>query len=157
MADERILRFNAPPGWPVPNLTWQEAYAGWRPPHGWRPDASAPHAPKRWKFWLPIEPWFSATLGAQHRQRRVLRNLALVGVALAAAGTVAELLTAAPAGAILLIVTVLVAMLTALLTLHGQVLQTRRKALLGIERDAPRRIEAHKRALYDDFLRKAFS
>lgn len=38
------LRFNAPPGWAVPD-------ADWRPPDGWVPDPSWPPAPDGWQFW----------------------------------------------------------------------------------------------------------
>lgn len=38
------LRFNAPPGWVVPD-------GDWRPPDGWAPDPSWPPAPDGWQFW----------------------------------------------------------------------------------------------------------
>ena len=40
------LRFNPPPGWPVPRL-------GWAPPPGWQPDPSWPKPPPGWRFWVP--------------------------------------------------------------------------------------------------------
>jgi hypothetical protein len=57
-ADRRVLqpaaqfgmpavRFNAPPGWPVP-------VPGWSPPAGWQPDRSWPQAPQGWQFWVPV-------------------------------------------------------------------------------------------------------
>jgi hypothetical protein len=40
------LRFNPPPGWPVPSQ-------GWTPPPGWQPGPSWPQAPSGWQFWIP--------------------------------------------------------------------------------------------------------
>lgn len=42
----RPLRFNPPPGWPVPP-------AGWTPPPGWQPDPSWPPVPAGWRLWMP--------------------------------------------------------------------------------------------------------
>jgi hypothetical protein len=39
------MRFNSPPGWPVPP-------DGWTPTPEWRPDPSWPPAPPGWQFWL---------------------------------------------------------------------------------------------------------
>lgn len=39
------MRFNAPPGWPVPPT-------GWTPPPGWQPDPSWPAAPAEWRWWV---------------------------------------------------------------------------------------------------------
>lgn len=39
------MRFNPPPGWPVPQ-------ANWRPPSDWVPDPSWPPAPPGWRFWI---------------------------------------------------------------------------------------------------------
>ena len=39
------LRFNPPPGWPVPRL-------GWAPPPGWLPGPSWPQPPPGWQFWV---------------------------------------------------------------------------------------------------------
>ena len=38
------LRFNPPPGWPLPD--------GFAPPPGWQPDPSWPPAPPGWSLWL---------------------------------------------------------------------------------------------------------
>ena len=38
------MRFNPPPGWPVPQTNWQ-------PPAGWNPDPTWPPAPAGWQFW----------------------------------------------------------------------------------------------------------
>lgn len=43
------LRFNTPPGWPLPP-------EGWVPEEGWLPDPSWPPAPPGWNFWIPAEP-----------------------------------------------------------------------------------------------------
>jgi hypothetical protein len=40
------LRFNPPPGWPAPSLSWT-------PPPGWQPDPSWPQPPPGWQFWVP--------------------------------------------------------------------------------------------------------
>ncbi|MFT4226225.1 hypothetical protein [Micropruina sp.] len=40
-----MMRFNPPPGWPVPP-------PGWQPPADWRPDPSWPAAPPGWSFWI---------------------------------------------------------------------------------------------------------
>jgi hypothetical protein len=40
------MRFNPPPGWPVPAQ-------GFVPGQGWQPDPSWPPAPPGWQFWLP--------------------------------------------------------------------------------------------------------
>lgn len=40
------VRFNAPPGWDVPD-------GDWRPPVGWAPDPGWPPAPGGWQFWVP--------------------------------------------------------------------------------------------------------
>ena len=42
------MRFNPPPGWPVPP-------PGWLPPDGWTPDTSWPPAPPGWSFWSDSE------------------------------------------------------------------------------------------------------
>lgn len=39
------MRFNVPPGWPVPP-------DGWVPPVGGRPDPSWPAAPAYWQWWV---------------------------------------------------------------------------------------------------------
>lgn len=39
------LRFNTPPGWPLPP-------PGWVPPAGWQPHADWPPAPPGWQFWV---------------------------------------------------------------------------------------------------------
>lgn len=39
------VRFNAPPGWPVPS-------ASWAPGDDWMPDPSWPTPPRGWTFWL---------------------------------------------------------------------------------------------------------
>lgn len=41
------LRYNPPPGWPVPP-------AGWSPPAGWKPDPKWPEPPPGWQLWVPI-------------------------------------------------------------------------------------------------------
>jgi hypothetical protein len=41
------LRFNPPPGWPVPAK-------GWVPPPNWQPDPSWPPAPPGWPLWIPV-------------------------------------------------------------------------------------------------------
>jgi hypothetical protein len=38
------VRFNAPPGWPVPS-------ASWAPDDEWMPDPSWPTPPRGWTFW----------------------------------------------------------------------------------------------------------
>lgn len=38
------VRFNAPPGWPVPS-------ASWAPGDDWMPDPSWPTPPRGWTFW----------------------------------------------------------------------------------------------------------
>ena len=38
------VRFNAPPGWPVPS-------ASWAPGDDWMPDPSWPAPPRGWTFW----------------------------------------------------------------------------------------------------------
>lgn len=43
------LRFNTPPGWPVPP-------PGWAPPKDWQPDPSWPPAPPGWQFWVQDAP-----------------------------------------------------------------------------------------------------
>lgn len=43
------MRFNPPPGWPVPP-------PGWTPPPGWVPDPSLPPAPAGWQWWVPSGP-----------------------------------------------------------------------------------------------------
>ncbi len=40
-----MMRFNPPPGWPVPP-------PGWQPPVDWRPDPTWPPAPPGWQFWI---------------------------------------------------------------------------------------------------------
>lgn len=44
-----MMRFNPPPGWPVPPL-------GWQPPADWQPDPSWPAAPPGWSFWVDDQP-----------------------------------------------------------------------------------------------------
>lgn len=39
------VRFNAPPGWPVPS-------ASWAPGDDWMPDPSWPTPPRGWTFWI---------------------------------------------------------------------------------------------------------
>lgn len=39
------MRFNPPPGWPVPP-------AGWTPPPDWKPDPSWPAPPPGWRLWV---------------------------------------------------------------------------------------------------------
>lgn len=39
------LRFNPPPGWPVPP-------PGWQPPAGWKPDPAWPDPPEGWQLWV---------------------------------------------------------------------------------------------------------
>jgi hypothetical protein len=41
------LRFNPPPGWPVPAK-------GWVPPPHWQPDPSWPPPPPGWPLWIPV-------------------------------------------------------------------------------------------------------
>ncbi len=41
------LRFNPPPGWPVPAK-------GWVPPPNWQPDPSWPPVPPGWQLWIPV-------------------------------------------------------------------------------------------------------
>ena len=43
------MKFNPPPGWPVPP-------EGWTPPAGWKPDPSWPTPPPGWELFLPDEP-----------------------------------------------------------------------------------------------------
>ncbi|GAA2739968.1 hypothetical protein GCM10009868_00230 [Terrabacter aerolatus] len=43
------VRFNAPPGWPVPS-------ASWVPDDDWMPDPSWPTPPRGWTFWLVEQP-----------------------------------------------------------------------------------------------------
>ncbi|MGV0715843.1 hypothetical protein ABQE93_10595 [Mycolicibacterium sp. XJ662] len=50
------MRFNPPPGWPVPQTNWD-------PPAGWSPDPSWPPAPAGWQFWIE-----DATPIAEQRQ-----------------------------------------------------------------------------------------
>lgn len=42
------VRFNAPPGWPVPS-------ASWVPGDDWMPDPSWPTPPRGWTFWLVVD------------------------------------------------------------------------------------------------------
>ena len=39
------VRFNAPPGWPVPSSSWA-------PGDDWMPDPSWPTPPRGWTFWV---------------------------------------------------------------------------------------------------------
>jgi hypothetical protein len=39
------VRFNAPPGWPVPSSSWA-------PGDDWMPDPSWPTPPRGWTFWI---------------------------------------------------------------------------------------------------------
>ena len=39
------IRFNPPPGWPVPP-------PGWKPGPGWQPASDWPPAPPGWSFWV---------------------------------------------------------------------------------------------------------
>lgn len=43
------MRFNPPPGWPLPQ-------PGWQPHEGWTPDPSWPPAPNGWQFWVRDSP-----------------------------------------------------------------------------------------------------
>lgn len=43
------VRFNPPPGWPVPST-------GWSPPPDWRPDPTWPPPPPGWSLWMEEEP-----------------------------------------------------------------------------------------------------
>ncbi len=43
------VRFNAPPGWPVPS-------AAWAPGHDWMPDPGWPAPPEDWEFWTVVDP-----------------------------------------------------------------------------------------------------
>ena len=43
------VRFNTPPGWPVPS-------AAWAPGHDWMPDPSWPAPPEDWEFWTVVDP-----------------------------------------------------------------------------------------------------
>ena len=42
------VRFNAPPGWPVPSSSWQ-------PDDGWMPEPSWPAPPRGWAFWSVVD------------------------------------------------------------------------------------------------------
>lgn len=42
------MRFNPPPGWPLPR--------NWTPPSGWTPDPSWPAPPHGWPFWVEETP-----------------------------------------------------------------------------------------------------
>ncbi|GGM88168.1 hypothetical protein GCM10009721_11440 [Terrabacter tumescens] len=47
------VRFNAPPGWPVPSSSWA-------PGDDWMPDPSWPTPPRGWTFWIVDRPAASA-------------------------------------------------------------------------------------------------
>ena len=42
------VRFNAPPGWPVPSSSWA-------PGDEWMPDPSWPTPPRGWTFWVVVQ------------------------------------------------------------------------------------------------------
>ena len=42
------VRFNAPPGWPIP-------LPSWAPGDDWMPDPSWPAPPHGWTFWVVVE------------------------------------------------------------------------------------------------------
>lgn len=42
------VRFNAPPGWPVPSSSWA-------PGDDWMPDPSWPTPPRGWTFWIVVD------------------------------------------------------------------------------------------------------
>jgi hypothetical protein len=67
------LKFNPPPGWPVPP-------PGWTPPSGWQPDPSWPPPPPGWKLWVktPVR-----------RGRRLLIGLGVTGLVIVAIGAMA--------------------------------------------------------------------
>lgn len=50
------VRFNTPPGWPVPS-------AAWAPGHDWMPDPSWPAPPEDWEFWTVVDPRRVASRG----------------------------------------------------------------------------------------------
>jgi hypothetical protein len=69
------LKFNPPPGWPVPP-------PGWTPPSGWQPDPSWPPPPPGWKLWMkaPVR-----------KGRRLLIGLGVTGLVIAfGAGQIAD-------------------------------------------------------------------
>ncbi|MGO4359306.1 hypothetical protein [Terrabacter sp. 2TAF16] len=49
------VRFNAPPGWPVPSSSWA-------PGDDWMPDPSWPMPPRGWTFWV-VEQRAAGTMG----------------------------------------------------------------------------------------------
>jgi hypothetical protein len=50
------VRFNAPPGWPVPS-------SAWAPGDEWMPDPSWPAPPEDWEFWTVVDPRRVASAG----------------------------------------------------------------------------------------------
>ena len=51
------VRFNAPPGWPIP-------LPSWAPGDDWMPDPSWPAPPHGWTFWVVVEEQAVPDLGA---------------------------------------------------------------------------------------------
>lgn len=55
------LRFNPPPGWPVPP-------AGWGPPPNWQPDRAWPPPPYGWPLWIDDGTGWPTQIGGDSRE-----------------------------------------------------------------------------------------
>jgi hypothetical protein len=86
------MRFNPPPGWPVPS--------NWKPSADWQPDPTWPAAPDGWHYWIAKDETAIAddgerpaqvarTLGGTPTQRRALLAAAAVAVVAVVCGATA--------------------------------------------------------------------
>ena len=76
------MRFNPPPGWPMPSHAWILQHMGQGMSDEWKPVNAPPAPPDDWQWWLPQEPGWTAWI---EREQRSLRSLPWLVAALVVA------------------------------------------------------------------------
>ena len=64
---ELPMRFNPPPGWPIPDRDWLMEYIGLPITADRRPPGAPASDPAGWEWWLPQDPQWSAWMYSKRR------------------------------------------------------------------------------------------
>ncbi|GAA1968412.1 hypothetical protein GCM10009776_34360 [Microbacterium deminutum] len=83
------MRFNPPPGWPIPSRAWILQHMGRGMSDAWKPVDAPPDPPVDWPWWVRQEPAWTAWI---EREKRSFRGLPWLVAALVASPVVIVLL-----------------------------------------------------------------
>ncbi|GAA1968676.1 hypothetical protein GCM10009776_34730 [Microbacterium deminutum] len=91
------VRFNPPPGWPMPDQGWILQHIGLEMSDAWRPAGAPTDDPPGWMWWLPQNPQWTAWLEHHGKPAKRLRGFVvaafvflIITLAFVFAGSVAE-------------------------------------------------------------------